>query len=323
MSVKQEAAMAVDNRAAGTMMVPDAPLILRAGSLEAQVHPSCGGRVGRFFRRRADGTEFDVLMPLPPAPFLADAWPKAGCFPMLPYADKLQGNRLQWDDRTVQVAGADDPPWFHGWGLRSAWEVLEVNNMGGTEGHHVAMGLRRSASAQWPWAYHARLDIALDAWGLDISLSLTNDAASTMPAAIGIHPYLRWPSGTQAVLDGRRIWAADLSSPGTFRQIDEEAGRRWLAGDMDKAGTPPNLFYEGWAGHAQVRYPGEEPGLDLRCRTPGFLTTFCPKNGAGYVCLEPVSALPGQFASGVASGATITMHLRLQLPEIATKQANA
>jgi aldose 1-epimerase len=316
--------MAGENGAPAAMMVPDAPLILRAGSLEAQVHPSCGGRVGRFFRRRTDGTEFDVLMPLPSKPFLADAWPKAGCFPMLPYADKLQGNRLQWDDRTVEVAGADAPPWFHGWGLRSAWEVLEVDNAANMErekGSHVVMGLRRFPSGQWPWAYHARLDIALDAWGLDISLSLTNDAASTMPAGIGIHPYLRWPQGTQAALDGRRIWAADLASPGAFNQIDEEAGRRWLAGDMDKAGTPPNLFYEGWSGHARVRYPGEEAGLDLQCSTPGFLTTFCPKNGAGYVCLEPVSALPGKFAAGVAPGASIMMHMRLELVENGPKDA--
>jgi len=284
-------------------MSPIDPIILRAGMLEAHVHPACGARIGRFFTRLDAVREFDFLMPLAESPFDQNAWPKAGCFPMLPFADKLAGNQLHWKGRTVEVAEPGGPPWFHGWGLRSAWDLVA------RDGQSCELRMRFDGSTRWPWPFAARLQLALDPSGLDVLLTLSNLAHEPMPAGIGIHPYFRWPAGTVGRVQGKRVWIADMEHPGAFLPYDSAAAEEWLTGKMDDPASPPNLFFEDWNGNAHIDYPGMR--LTLSSTTPGFLTTFAPKNGAGYVCLEPGTCLPGHFGDGIAAGAVQQVHLRL------------
>lgn len=277
------------------MMTPHHPIVLQAGDLEAHVHPSCGGRIGRFFKR-INGQEFDFLMPLPEQPFDAGAWPKAGCFPMLPFADKLPENRLRWNGHDVAVADPDGPPWFHGWGLRSAWEVVERTAT------TCELRMRFEGSSRWPWPFAGRLRFEMAPGGLNVVLSMTNLAQVAAPASIGLHPYLRWPEGTQAMVRGRRVWIADPDRPGAFRPYEKAAADAWFDGDMDAPGSPPNLFYEGWDGTVRITYAGTAAELHLCSDSPGFLTIFAPRNGAGYLCLEPGICLPGDFGKGLDAG---------------------
>jgi aldose 1-epimerase len=286
------------------MFHPNNPIVLTAGALEAHIHPSCGGRIGRFFKRLEE-EEFDFLMPLPEQPFDPDTWPKAGCFPMLPFADKLADNRLRWATYTVEVADPSGPPWFHGWGLRSSWDVVERT---ATE---CELRMRFEGSSRWPWPFAARLRFSLDASGLDVTLSMTNLAHVSAPAGIGLHPYLRWPAGTRTEVRGGGVWVADTLRPGSFHPYDRESADAWFAGDMSLPTSPPNLFYEAWDGFIRIQYAnGQE--LHLASSLPATLTTFAPKNGAGYVCLEPGICLPGDFGSGLGPGAVQRVQMRLQ-----------
>ena len=283
------------------LMSPHSPVVLRAGRLVAHVHPSCGARVGRFFQKLDDGRDFDFFMPLAQDAFDRHVWPKAGCFPMLPYVDKLVGNALQWEGQTIQVADADAPPWFHGWGLRSEWEVMSAT------GTACEMRLHMAAGSRWPWEIECRMAVTLDAAGLSIALSVTNLSAATMPASLGIHPYFRWPEGTHAEAHGELVLIADTERPGSYRVYHPDAARAWLAGDMESPASPPNLFYEGWDRSARISYREAPLALRITSDDARCLTTFAPKNGMGYVCLEPGTQLPGRFGDGVAAGKTLQL----------------
>lgn len=287
-------------------MSPQDPIRLRAGALEAHVHPGCGARIGRFFIRSAGGKETDIFMPLPPQAFAADAWPKAGCFPMIPFVDQIPHNRLRWQGQSIDVSDMASP-WFHGWGLRSPWQCDL------TADDRCEMHLDMPATPAWPWHYRCTQTVCLDAQGLEVVLTLTNSSDTPMPGSVGIHPYLRWPDGSTASVDAKTVWIADQCVGGRFEEIDVRTAAAWFGADKTDALIPPNLFYEGWSGAATISYGDGTPSLMMSSDSALFLTAFAPNTGAKYVCLEPASHLPGNFGSGLQAGETLRVQARFTL----------
>ena len=111
---------------------------LVSGPVEAELHPALGARIGRL-RRHGDADTFDYLAPLEVANFNPSSWPKAGCFTMLPYTNKLHGNALKWDNEVIRVADPGAPALLHGWGLRQPWSVVEASLQ---PGGHLGKGPR-------------------------------------------------------------------------------------------------------------------------------------------------------------------------------------
>ncbi len=70
--------------------------------------PAAGGRIAALASVDADGRRTDWLAPMP-ASCLRDgfdglAWPKAGCYPLLPFSNRIRGGRFQWAGREVCLA---------------------------------------------------------------------------------------------------------------------------------------------------------------------------------------------------------------------------
>ena len=137
----------------------DGRVVLRAGALRVEVAPRVGGGIARFDRidaagggrvalfRGADGACDDALA--------------AGCFPLVPYANRIRGGRFACNGRTVALAPnmAGDASPLHGQGWRGEWRLCAPARESALElaFEHVA--------GEWPWHYEARQRIELDAGG--------------------------------------------------------------------------------------------------------------------------------------------------------------
>ena len=83
-----------------------------------------------------------------------------------------------------------------------SWSVEEAGESG-------AVLAFRHHHGEWPWAYEARQEFALDERGLALGLTCRNTGAEPMPCGLGQHPY--FPCGPETELDTRvtHAWTVD------------------------------------------------------------------------------------------------------------------
>ncbi|NPT57188.1 aldose epimerase family protein [Paraburkholderia elongata] len=281
-----------------TLVLPDAsrseeaaraPLKLVSGDIQLLLHPELGARVGRLMRRQPDGRTFDYLVPLDTTRFDSALWPRAGCFPMLPFTNRFSGNAFAWRGRQVRVAHHLDAGFLHGWGLRRAWRVEE------SAAAHCVLSLVVEASEAWPWDYEARLDVHLDSDGADFTLSLINRSRESMPAGLGFHPHFPLHGGVRACVDATARWQASGSSSGlpAVRDLPLEPIRL----DLCSGGLPgatPTWFCETSRCEAQLSYPAAGRSTRVSSHDARYVVVHSPPAGR-YICLEPSSHLAGQM----------------------------
>jgi aldose 1-epimerase len=259
----------------------DAVIQLRSGPYTARIAPAAGGRIGALTWSRG-ATTVPLLVEWDGSPFDEHDWPKAGAFPMLPFANRLPREGFVFGGRQVQPeAGSDGFP-LHGVAHRREWSVAEQS------AHRVVIRfMHEAANACWPWPWTAEQEISLGADGLTVKLTMRNDSSETMPGAMGWHPY-------HPVREG--MTDADVSFAATARRQLDGDGR---AGEQDH---PPvfatagggTAAFTGWKGEARV--PAHVAGaVAIRSRGADVLVLHRPTSG-GYVCIEPVTLLPGKLA---------------------------
>jgi aldose 1-epimerase len=292
-------------------MTDYAVVTLRCGSLEAELHPALGARLGRLRRHVDAEAPFDYLIPIEPHGFDLNRWQRAGCFPMLPFANKFRGNRLIWRNANVCVAEADGPAWLHGWGLRSAWQVENVSAT------HCAMTHAIAASPAWPWAYRAKLDVDLAAHGITLRLVVLNESEEPMPLGTGFHPYFAVSGTARTTVQASAIWRADQDSDGLPAR--REALGSPLHLELQHAPLPAETFT--WfcetdsTAQASIEYPDAGRKVTLTSPEASNLAVHA-RAGEPFLCLEPCSHLAGTLdpARDVALPrvpVTLSLHLKL------------
>jgi aldose 1-epimerase len=280
--------------------MPD--LVLESGMWRAWLRPDAGGLIAGLecggvpvLRRMPDGS----TNPL-----------DAACFPMVPWCNRIAGARFGWDGRAIVLAPNFLPERhaIHGHGWQSHWTVLE-QAADRCVMHHAHDG----ATPGWRWAYEARQEVALDAAGCTITLSLTNRSQRLMPAGLGLHPYLRRrpESRVQFVADGAIAIDADMIPTGAVLPANVFADFASESGGA-LPGTLVDHCYAGWDGAAVVR---DDCGtIALMAEGACHLHVYAPEDEA-TLCLEPVSHLPNAANTGTmplcAPGETIGLTLRI------------
>lgn len=234
--------------------------------------------------------DYDDIPLLRPA--AQDAAPiDSGCYPLVPFGNRVRGNRFRFEGRDYDLsANTDwDPHYLHGEGWRSEWAVTDQRQDSAEISH-------RHEGTALPYTYEASQKITLSPDGADLHLSVTNCGDRAMPFGIGWHPYFPMTPQTTLQTETGRIWT-------------EEPG--WLPGtpvappqDLDFA-TPRGLphrwvnnCFERWSGRARIDWP--EHGLALRITAdPLFGTMFLfvsdvsfdPGYRRDFFALEPMSHL--------------------------------
>ena len=255
---------------------------LRSGDFEAEIAPAAGGRLARLWARR-DGIVQDLIVALPLDDFDEDQWPKAGAFPMLPYANRLRHGRIIWNGQSHQVRRAPGQSHgVHGFAHRRAWQVATCS------GHHIDLTLRHVHSdAEWPWQFTAYLRYRLHPGGLSLEMEVRNDADGPMPLVMGWHPYFApaWRTRERPALRGLH----DLGPDGLHYPNDDVPRAR---PSQEQPGF--TMACEQVAGAWTL---WDEAGRQLRIECDA---AHCIHHRPGLLdseCVEPVTALPGALAS--------------------------
>jgi aldose 1-epimerase len=262
-----------------------APLTLTAGPTRLDLLPAVGGTIARFATHLGDAW-VDWLRPAPAGTRDPEA---TGCFPLVPFSNRVRHGRFSFGGRQVAVpiAGRAGPHFEHGFGWRRPWTVVA------READRLTIEYRHAADA-WPFPFRARQTFVLASAMLAITIEIANLGAVAMPAGFGLHPYFPRTPATRLEAQVQAMWTVDaevmpvalLSPP----PADRDPGRG-LAVDrieLDNA-------YAGWTGRAHIAWPELRAALTMEADDPlRFLVVYTPR-GEPYFCAEPVSHCTDAF----------------------------
>lgn len=240
---------------------------LQAGALRLVLRPDLGGCIAGLWHG-------DVAVLRSSEAGVLAASRLAGCYPLVPYSNRLGYRRLRWlgQDYTTQPNFDDNPHSVHGVAWQRPWRLAQLDE------RSAELVYRHDADAHWPFAFDVQQRFRLDDDGLEVRLVFHNLAAQTQPVGLGWHPYFPKRTRSRLHIELGERWESDASGLPT---------RRVPCGgiDADVAHLDVDHCFEGWRGAARIR--DEQLALKLTSSLP-YLVVFTPplKN---YYCVEPVS----------------------------------
>src|SRR5215210_3760440 len=184
----------------GQEMASEATVRLVAAKVRLELSPSIGGSISAFewlddncarpILRKCNSPLENVL--------------EAASFPLVPFVNRIRGGRFAFREHEVELAPnmSGDPSPLHGQGWLHAWVVEDA-------GETDAMLSFRHDAGQWPWAYEARQEFALDAGGLSLALICRNTSDEPMPCGLGQHPYFPCGPATRIDTGVSHAWTID------------------------------------------------------------------------------------------------------------------
>jgi aldose 1-epimerase len=257
---------------------------LRSGAYRARIAPEAGGRVVSLSWCGARDS-VDLLVPWDGSPFPEHAWPKAGAFPMLPFANRLPAHGFEFRGCIVRPESAPSGLVQHGVAHRRAWRVMDVS------AERVRMRLDEDASGAWPWSWSAEMDVSLGGAGMTVLLRVRNLSREAMPLGMGWHPY--HPAGPGTCANDLRFDAA------ARYDLDHAAQASTLAAEPRFTMRPgETASFSGWSGRAQLHVAGGS--IMVACEGARDAVLHKPASG-DYLCIEPVTVLPGHLGDDAAS----------------------
>lgn len=283
--------------------------------MECLLRPRQGGSIARLTRHGPDGA-VPLLRPASDWALRNGSAIDMGCFPLVPFSNRIADGRFGFDGRTVELPLNMDgcPHAIHGDGWQAPWTVEERSGA-------AARLVHRHGGTGWPWRYRAIQDIALEEDGLSVTLTIINEDERPMPAGIGLHPYFPKPPGTRLSAKVGGVW---MNGPTLLPQARTALPAAWDFPDgvvMDR--TVLDNGFTGWDGRAALDWPDRGLRLSLTTDGPfGHLVVYAPQ-GDDYLCVEPVSHMTDAVNHGREADAGLralnpgdslhgTMRLRLE-----------
>ena len=204
----------------------------------------------------------------------------AGCFPLVPYVNRIRSGRFSFRGREVVLDPnmPGDPSPLHGQGWLNPWTVERADEIS------CALTYRHEPG-EWPWSYEARQEFALDERGLSLRLSCRNTSGEPMPCGLGEHPYFDCGPETRIDTHVESAWTIDekvlpvekVPAQGRYDLVD-----RLVCGqDLDNG-------FGGWSGEARMSDPGWPFELRLTSPDAKFFQVYSPPQGGIFVA-EPVT----------------------------------
>ena len=261
----------------------DAQTLLHIGSgpHRAQIAPAAGGRLVRLTSRcTSAGAEHDWIVPIAPGAWLPHQWPKGGCYPLVPFSNRIRDGRFVFEGKSVELDVLEGQQHaLHGHGQFAAWQVEAV------DAAWVRLRFEHAAgSGGWPWTYTAWQEFRIDPEGLRMTISVRNDSDSNMPVGLGLHPYF---TAERTTLSAGLNWVHE-----------EEMAVRSEAISPDLVfGPAPDGYtaYLGeWDGEARLHWKN---GATMTLVAGPLLGHVVVHRAAGkdYLCVEPVSLVCDAF----------------------------
>lgn len=242
---------------------------------------------GTIWRLEADlGEGWQPLLRPPPDGPNRDPL-RAGCFPLVPFGNRVEGNRFRFEGCEYELPPntAWDKHYLHGDGWLGAWTV---------DHHDEARASLSSEFQGEAYRYRATQRFECEGMALRVTLGVKNLGARPMPFGLGWHPYFPLTPATTLVAPAVRHWTekagwladACLAIPESLDfNLPRKLPRRWV-----------NNGFEGWNGVASIAWP--ERRIRLRIETAPALSRyflfvsdarFDPGYRMDFFCFEPMS----------------------------------
>ena len=260
-------------------------LTLTAGDLLLDLAPEVGGSVAEFRMRRPDG--LINLMRSMPEKALADRNAgAASMFPMVPFANRIIGNRFDFEGRTYQLQPnvSAEPFTIHGTGWQSKWTVATASE--------TSAELRLDHSdSDGPYSYSALQRFRLHPDRLTVTTGVTNRGIRAMPFGFGQHPAWDRQPGVTLRFRSTHYWLGGSERVATERiatppELDFSTARHLPAAWRDNC-------YGGWDGRAEITFP--QSGIGLRIEAASLfqhLMLYCDP-AKPFFCVEPQTHAAG------------------------------
>ena len=205
---------------------------LHAGALRLALRPDLGGSIAGLWHR-----DQPVLRSTEPAQL--ESARKSGCFPLLPYSNRLGFRQFRWKGQsyTTRPNFEGSAHSLHGVGWMRPWEIESSSTV------DVVLGCRHDGDADWPFAYEAR--------------QYFNLSPSTLERADGVHEPGRGRAAGRARLAS--VLPSAPAQPPAHRAVRSLGFRRHAAADPQGRA----------ARHRQRRRPPRLRQLLRRLARPG------------------------------------------------------
>ena len=243
------------------------PFELHAGALRLALRPDVGGAIAGLWHR-------DQPVLRSTAPLALGGPRQAGCFPLLPYSNRLAFRRFRWKgaDHTTQPNFEGSPHSLHGVGWQRPWTIVSSSAV------DVVLRLEHAGDADWPFAFEASQYFTLAPDAMRVQMVFTNRAALPQPVGLGWHPYFPKRERSRLHIELAERWVADVNQL-PIRKVAQPGI------DGDVAHLDFDNCFEGWRGPARIR--DERFSLQL-ASSLRYLVVYTPQD-RDYFCVEPVS----------------------------------
>lgn len=123
----------------------------------------------------------------------------ASCFPLVPFANRVSGNRFVWQGREYQLQPNVewDAHYLHGDGWLGEWQCVSRSDDSLCLVYEHLSGVYHYRVSQ---AFHLTADT------LTVTLAVTNQGAETLPFGTGWHPYFPLSPQTRVQAQASGYW---------------------------------------------------------------------------------------------------------------------
>ena len=257
-------------------MIGGTTVRLVAGALRLELSPSIGGAISAFEWVRGGLAQPLLRKCNSPLENVLDA----ACFPLVPYVNRIRGGCFTFRGREVRMKPnmPGDPSPLHGQGWLNAWRVERSDESSAVLTYSHEAG-------EWPWAYEARQEFALDDHGLSGRLTCKNASDDPMPCGLGFHRY--FPCGPETRIDTQasRAWTIDDK---VLPVAEVPAEGRYDLRDRLVCGQSLDNGWGGWGGRARMTDPSWPCDLEMSSPEAKFFQLYSPAGGGIFVA-EPVT----------------------------------
>lgn len=240
---------------------------LHAGALRLALRPDLGGCIAGLWHR-------DVAVLRSSDPMQLDTARRSGCYPLVPYSNRLAYRRFRWKGSDYTTAPNFDasPHSVHGVAWLRAWSVVASSAV------DVGLSYRHEADAHWPFPFEVSQHFTLAPSTLRVQLQFTNLADIAQPVGLGWHPYFAKRARSRLHVELSDRWDSDAAQLPVRKHAQPGI-------DSDIAHLDFDNCFEGWAGPARIR--DEKMALQLTSSMQR-LVVYTPRE-KDYFCVEPVS----------------------------------
>lgn len=257
-------------------------LDLTAGAMRVTLVPELGGSIAA-----ARHASHDVFRPLSAEGRAAGDILDVGCFPMVPYANRIFDNAFTFEGRrhafTPNLPGE---PWNeHGSGWHSPWRIVAQEADAAT----MALDYRDPDN---PYRYDATQRVGVTDDGFAIAMEVVNRGARTMPFGFGLHPWFLRDADVRVDFAARTWWPCGR---------DEVLARTAPPPDRAFAGGAPlpdsyvNDCYGDWGGEFVLSYPARGFAVAVRADPPLTHLMLYADPLLPVFCVEPQTNATGAF----------------------------